>query len=297
MVDAQIRFAALSFPDKKLVHEPPHFRIEEDEVCYLKSPNGVRFRIERGEVITVDTSNVANDDEVYGWLYGPAFSLLFHQRGRPLMHAGAVAIGQGVVAMAGDKGAGKSTTVAALLRRGHRLMSDDQALIDADTAVIYPYIPVLKLWEKTAIALGEDLHSITQVRPDIDKCVFDARSRFQTSSAYLSAIMLLSTNQDLQHPRALRLSAAAAVPQLHRNVFRVHLAELMGLAPNLFRWAAGVAANVPVYQLERPNDLSAVDELAELIESITLKHAREGINAAATQLDSTQSPVTERLTQ
>ncbi len=52
-------------------------------------------------------------------------------RGVELLHAGAVVTPRGAVALAGRTGAGKSSLVAELMRRGHRLLSDDVVAVEA----------------------------------------------------------------------------------------------------------------------------------------------------------------------
>jgi hypothetical protein len=61
-------------------------------------------------------------------------------RGFELLHAGAVVTPRGAIALAGRTGAGKSSLVAELMRRGHRLLSDDVVAVDtaAEDVVAFP---------------------------------------------------------------------------------------------------------------------------------------------------------------
>ena len=61
-------------------------------------------------------------------------------RGHEALHAAAVETPVGVVAVVGPSGAGKSTLVAELVRRGHRLVSDDVLVFGraADRLVAFP---------------------------------------------------------------------------------------------------------------------------------------------------------------
>lgn len=58
-------------------------------------------------------------------LLGPVLALWLHLKGDLVLHASAVAWSDGAYALIGAKGAGKSTTAAALLAQGGRLVTDD----------------------------------------------------------------------------------------------------------------------------------------------------------------------------
>lgn len=68
-------------------------------------------------------------------------------RGFELLHAGAVVTPAGAVAVAGRTGAGKSSLVAELMRRGHRLLSDDVLAVEAagDRVIAFPGPAVMNL--------------------------------------------------------------------------------------------------------------------------------------------------------
>ena len=68
------------------------------------------------------------------------------------VHAGVVAIeGKGIV-LVGESGAGKTSTVAALLRRGATYLSDEVALLDPAARVVMPFaVPMaIKPWTRKA---------------------------------------------------------------------------------------------------------------------------------------------------
>ncbi len=52
---------------------------------------------------------------------GPGHGLLLHLRGMLVLHASAIGVGDQAVVFMGDKGAGKSTTAAAMIAAGHPL--------------------------------------------------------------------------------------------------------------------------------------------------------------------------------
>lgn len=85
------------------------------------------------------------------YLLGPVLGILLRRRGTECLHASAVALQGKAILFAGDAGAGKSTTAAAMARRGHPVLSDDiVAVTERDRAFwaasAYPY---LSLWQES----------------------------------------------------------------------------------------------------------------------------------------------------
>lgn len=91
-------------------------------------------------------------------ILGPVFGLLLHLRGLLVLHASALVLEAGAVILLGDKGAGKSTTAAAMIAADLKLMSDDLVVIrhdDAGQFTVLPSFPQLKLTEKTMSAFAQ----------------------------------------------------------------------------------------------------------------------------------------------
>ena len=96
---------------------------------------------------------------------GPAVIAALQQRGRPILHAGAVLTARGAVAFLGPHGQGKSTMAAAFLRRGATLLTDDALPLLEREGAVYgaPGLPLMKVWPGTAehaLALPDDLPNL-----------------------------------------------------------------------------------------------------------------------------------------
>lgn len=125
-----------------------------------------RFLIEDGSNIVVDLEPGFDERLVALPLLGPVLALLLHRRRRLLvLHGSAVEIGGQCHVFLGDKGAGKSTTAAALVAAGFPLIADDTVALDVtatgEVAVLAAY-PAMKLDEGILERFGPDSYHVLE---------------------------------------------------------------------------------------------------------------------------------------
>src|SRR5271168_4724942 len=99
------------------------------EKFLLSVPCRARFLIARGQEIAVQLEPNATERDAAGFVLGPAFGILLHQRGALVLHGSAVASDGRAIAICGQSGAGKSTLAAALCREGCSFAADDVCVI------------------------------------------------------------------------------------------------------------------------------------------------------------------------
>ena len=117
-------------------------------------------------------------------------------RGVTCLHASAVAFGRFAAAFVGGAGAGKSTTAAALARRGHAVVSDDiVALAERDGAFfVLPAYPYLCLWPDSVKLLYGSGDAPPAFSPSWDKRqlrLAENRLGFEEQRLLLGAVFLL----------------------------------------------------------------------------------------------------------
>jgi hypothetical protein len=83
-----------------------------------------RFLVEAGTV-TFERNPGCEDAILARWFTRHVLAALLRQRGLLVLHANAVEAPAGVIVISGESGSGKSTTTAALLNAGCRMLSDD----------------------------------------------------------------------------------------------------------------------------------------------------------------------------
>lgn len=222
----------------------------------LYLPDAATFAFERGGRIAV-TPHSDDAETVRAFLLGSAWAVLLHQREMLPLHGCALEWEGRARLFVGERGAGKSTLAAALLRAGARLVSDDVTAVDLSGGIArtWPGLRSMKLAAADP-ALGDLLG------PTIDegKVRIVPHNLSDDAALPLAAIVELARGPSTRIDR-LRGSAACGVAV--RHTFRGVAAARLGQgAPHL---AACVALTgvVPVHRLERAWDIDGVAATAD----------------------------------
>ncbi len=206
-----------------------------------------------------------------------AMAVLLNQRGALVLHASAVAVDGQAVIFAAESGFGKSTTAAALSRRGHPVLSDDKAALVVDPAsqrvMIYPNAPRLKLLPESYRAVGGDEAGAQPVYDGSQKFAFaEAESANTSEPLPVAAIYILRYGEtNTVEP----LSAGEIIVQLSAHAYITHLCDsyntpLSVVQPYMQRDFAFLARSLPhlnVRRLIRRRGLDQLPELAQFIEA------------------------------
>ena len=206
-------------------------------------------------------------EDLAAYLYGPVLGFLLRAWGRLALHASCVRIGHGAVLIAGSSGAGKSTTAAALVARGHVAISDDLTALalDGDRPGAWPAFDHLRLWPEGArVVLGEN-GRLDRITPTWDK------RRFALEGASLAdgpcpvrAIVVLRPRRGGARPVLRTLAPARSVVTLATLTYANHLLDAPMRARELVQLGALVRA-VPVRALTPPEGGEALDALCDAI--------------------------------
>ena len=224
---------------------------EADVVVWRRE---TRLRITASD-ITVDT---ADDAFARQCVLGPGLGVLLHRRGHLVLHGSAVDVGGRAVVLVGHKGAGKSTTAAALVARGHRLLTDDLVALDEGGAVL-PGPTQMKLWDASAGALGVETEPFMS---GLDKGVWHG-----ATAADRPAPLALVCSLDWADAVALEPLAG---PAAFGDVFaHVYAPRFLGAAAGaaLVGPTAALVGAVRAGRLVRPKDLGGLDALVDAVEA------------------------------
>lgn len=158
---------------------------------------GVRFRVHPDlKVIETEWDAPLELDDMVSFLVGPVLGFVLRRRGTLALHAGASVLDGRAVGFVGPGGAGKSTLVAALARRGHAALTDDLLALEQQGEVwlAQPGPTRLRLWDDSAAMLLGTAHGLPALSPNWEKRLVsgdDPRFAFHADGLPLRALVLL----------------------------------------------------------------------------------------------------------
>lgn len=198
---------------------------ESDSHRVFRYGDGTTFVVAaRGDAVWATWPTPLTVEDAATYLLGPVMSYVLHLRGRFSLHAGAFNLDDEAVAIAGAPEAGKSTLLAALALRGHRVLSDDVApLLDADAGFrVEPSYPRVRLWEDSVDQLFGSREALPRLTPNWEKRYLDvaARGCFEERPLPLRALVVLDERSGEDRapwiaPLRGRDALVAALGQLH----------------------------------------------------------------------------------
>lgn len=147
-VDVTIRFAALGLLDRNgetlNPAEPPDFSFSEDRQVVIAPAVGA-FVIDGYNSVYVERRPGVSDALLAVVILGPVFAILLHLHNTFVLHGSAVIFDGKAYGFLGDKGAGKSTLSAMLLKnQSVELLTDDLLVISESLKALRGY-PQMKL--------------------------------------------------------------------------------------------------------------------------------------------------------
>jgi hypothetical protein len=218
-------------------------------------PGVARLLISGGDRIRVQRYPGCRDDALCLMLMGTGAALLLHQRGFLPLHGSGVLTPKGAVLVIGHSGAGKSTTLAALMQRGYPMICDDLAALRIDAAGVprvHPGVALYKLWADSAKALAVSTAGLARVRDELEKFMVPAAARLVTEPAPVTAIYQLSTHQSSELQLEPRRDGARFNAVLDHTWQKLTV-KRMGLHQQHFSQAIAVANAARIVAVRRPD--------------------------------------------
>jgi hypothetical protein len=250
----------------------------------LAYSDGTQFWLDRqgSEVWATWPENLTIEDTAT-YLLGPVLGLLLRLRGVTCLHASAVAFGEKAVAFVGSEGAGKSTTAAALARRGYAILSDDVVALAERSGSFYvhPAYPYLCLWPESVESLYGSAEALPQFSANYEKrCLSLGRQelQFADQALPLAAIYILGERRGDPAPLVEVLTPQRAFLSLVANTYATNALD-SDMRATEFETLARVAPSVPIRLLCAHHDAGRLPDLCDLLskeaqELQTLKSAR-----------------------
>jgi hypothetical protein len=203
-----------------------------------------------------------------------AFGL--ERRGTPTLHASVATVDGRAVGFLGNKGGGKTSTLAACMARGHALLTDDLlALRQSDgTFCVERGFPALRLWPAQAEHFVGEHEDLPAVHPDFPKKRIPiGTGRFGTFAGGAAPLQRLYLPERV-HGAADEiylepLSAAEAVMQLLRHSFLPREVHRFGWQPQRLQVFSRLVGSVDVVRMRYPSGFDLLpDAVARLEEDL-----------------------------
>ncbi len=253
----------------------PAFRIRrtaDGKFLRLDYLDGIQFWLDRSDkAVWASWPAGLTIEDAATYLLGPILGLLLRLRGVTCLHASAAAFGECAVAFAGSEGAGKSTTAAALGRRGHAILSDDIVAIEERDGAFFvlPAHPYLCLWPESVETLYGPDKTLPGFAPNWDKgrlSLAENDLRFEARALQLGAVCLLGERStDAAAPFVETPPSRESLLLLIANSYAANLLD-KEMRAREFELLGRLVASVPVWRVRPHEDAARIDRLCQVIQ-------------------------------
>ncbi|TLV01169.1 serine kinase [Dyadobacter luticola] len=236
-----------------------HFGQDIENNLYLTWNNIASFKAISGDILIVSPQN-PDHSIISLFTVSEALGLILFQRGYFLLHASSVLVGDEAWCFMGEPGAGKSTTAAAFIKAGCKLLSDDLTAIRMDqngVAHVIPAYPQLKIWENTVNGLAYDQTTLQPVSEGVRKFAYHPTSTFSHGAVKLGKVFFLHKTGDIQSPQPL---LAGDIPTQLLIHFPLPTALLVGEAlKRHFMQSMQCGKSAEMWRMKRPEGFANLE--------------------------------------
>jgi hypothetical protein len=261
VVISQARVSEVGIPAAKNIKA---FAQVKENCVWFNAPHIARFQVENGTRIQYEPYANADHQSIGLYILGSCIGAILHQRGFLVLHATAIRVGEGAVLLAGNSGAGKSTTAAVFHQKGFEVMADDVVAIDAKGDAIGGY-PRIKLWEDALDKLQLEKNNLSPIRFHINKFSYPLEQGYYEGALPILALYVLSTANENEEFEFQPLEGIAKFNHLKAHTYRRNFMEGLGLKVSHLKLCEQISGQIPVAKIIRPRDRFNAEELTDRI--------------------------------
>lgn len=272
--DIWIRLAEI--PESLFTGKDPDklfYRFDLDDFL-LHFPGTARYRVLKGREILVQPFSGSDPSAYRIYILTIAMAAALMQQQKILLHASAILHNGGLMLFLGDSGAGKSSLVAELCRRGYRFFSDDVCVLDdrspEDPEVrAFASYPMMKLWQTTVDALDDTRYdTIHRIWSDTEKYGQFFHHEFMTRSYPVKKIFILNPGQHGSETRYITepVTGIEAFHGLTQHTYRKQFIHRISLQASHLKAIGKVVQQVRIDKLSRSHEASDISSFADFAE-------------------------------
>lgn len=223
-----------------------------------------------GNQVIIEPLPGADEKSVRLFFLSNAMAAILYQRALVPLHASAIFSNKGIAMFLGDSGVGKSTTVATLQTRGHRIFSDDICVPVKEENLIKAFAayPMMKLWKDTfeKVNLGA-YDEQNRIRPALEKYGKFFNETFDTTAQPVERIFILEKESSINQLQSSELKGINAFKYLQNYAYRQPYIDAMGMRKTYFNVLLELSNSIPITLISRPEDNNTISEVIQLIEN------------------------------
>ena len=199
-----------------------------------------------------------------------AMAAILFQRNLIPFHSSAIIKDNHLSLITGDSGAGKSTSVAGLIKKGYPIFSDDIVVLHKNVTekiLAYASYPMIKLWDDTVVSLEHEMFNDRSfaVKPGIDKYGIFFHDKFDKSSYYVENIIILKKGVNAKII-VKELHGGEAFAEVAKQVYRPGLLKGASVKKMRFDILTGLLKTSHIFEITRPEDGSIEKMLLQIEE-------------------------------
>jgi hypothetical protein len=244
------------------------FQSPSDSSFAFRYCDGVRFGVDRaGRRIWYQWPETLTLDDAATYLLGPILGFVLRLRSVVCLHASAVVLKAGVVAIAGTNGTGKSTSAARFASLGHRILSDDLLPLrkNGEAVMADSGYPRIRLWPDAVEHLYGPSTELPALTPTWNKRYLDVAGQFQHERLPLAAVYILGQRGSRPAAPLLEpLSSSDAFVALVSNTYCNYMLD-RSMREYEFDFLSDLIDRVPIYKILPDDEPDATGRLCSLI--------------------------------
>jgi ABC-type oligopeptide transport system ATPase subunit len=175
----------------------------------------------------------------------------------------------------GESGAGKSTTLAAMIAQGYDPFSDDICIPhfnDHDQSwYAYSSYPMMKFWADTysKVNIG-NIGDARKIRSGLDKYGVYFHENFIPASRKIKLIILLQMDSRQKEVYYQQLTGIELFEKIHAQAYRKEYLEYGSMLKDYFMQSTEIAKSVKTILLSRPDNPESIPSIVASIESVLI---------------------------
>ncbi|WP_259015030.1 hypothetical protein [Emticicia fluvialis] len=231
------------------------YKIDEQALLF-KVTNVANYYAFGGHTVVVEPCVEQEMRTIRLYILATVMAGILTQRKLLPFHASAIIRNEALILIAGESQAGKSTTLAGLIKRGFNIFGDDVLVLkkDEDQMVLASAsYPMIKLWDDTIEKLNDDTFRDRsfRIKYDLEKFGIFFHKQFNKDQYPLKKIYIIK-KKDIPDVSIKTLSGINAFEALRSHIYRPILLQSNTMLSRSFTILTELSKSAVILEVSRP---------------------------------------------